>query len=522
MWVTYVRDFKANRLREGFGRIDAFVATHLVRIERAKAEWEREHPKNNPEAVVKKDVKLFLSNDHPQWTRALLENMAEFPNVDNIKPLLTFIPTIPADDTHLKYAARLALRNSLQRIDDWSKADIPHNNPVVADVALGIPTERSAKYLAEAYKEMVLPRNRDAELAEFIGRRGSQLIWSSVFQSTRATKIDQLRAAEALLRGAQAAGATHAKGVIRGELENAFLNIDRKNPVESRAVVAVLRQASGLIADPTVRGVDPFAKLCEEWAVNSNTDTGLRAEALDVMAAYGPIQAREIARGLIADTRTPAILRERSATVLGSSRAIVDQAVLTDAFKTAPYKLSLGIATGLARDRVGAVLLFAAVKAGQASPRLLQEKPVLDALKAAKVENANARVAELTKGLPSPDARLSAIMKSRAAGFAKAKPDIAAGKLVFAKTCAACHQIANEGGKVAPNLDGVGIRGVDRLLEDVLDPNRNVDANFRASPNRWRRVRDRRSGRERDSPAKRGRGQANAFDDFAHARRRRG
>ena len=35
--------------------------------------------------------------------------------------------------------------------------------------------------------------------------------------------------------------------------------------------------------------------------------------------------------------------------------------------------------------------------------------------------------------------------------------------------------------RVGPQLDGVGIRGIDRLLEDILDPNRNVDAAFRSS-----------------------------------------
>ncbi len=49
------------------------------------------------------------------------------------------------------------------------------------------------------------------------------------------------------------------------------------------------------------------------------------------------------------------------------------------------------------------------------------------------------------------------------------------------KRCAVCHQIGTEGAKIGPQLDGVGIRGVDRLLEDVLDPNRNVDAAFRSS-----------------------------------------
>jgi putative heme-binding domain-containing protein len=34
---------------------------------------------------------------------------------------------------------------------------------------------------------------------------------------------------------------------------------------------------------------------------------------------------------------------------------------------------------------------------------------------------------------------------------------------------------------VGPQLDGIGNRGLERLLEDVLDPNRSVDINFRTT-----------------------------------------
>ena len=44
-----------------------------------------------------------------------------------------------------------------------------------------------------------------------------------------------------------------------------------------------------------------------------------------------------------------------------------------------------------------------------------------------------------------------------------------------------CHKIGAEGNKIGPELDGVGIRGTARLLEDVLDPNRNVDQAFRTT-----------------------------------------
>ena len=34
---------------------------------------------------------------------------------------------------------------------------------------------------------------------------------------------------------------------------------------------------------------------------------------------------------------------------------------------------------------------------------------------------------------------------------------------------------------IGPQLDGVGVRGAERLLEDILDPSRNVDAAFRVT-----------------------------------------
>ena len=52
------------------------------------------------------------------------------------------------------------------------------------------------------------------------------------------------------------------------------------------------------------------------------------------------------------------------------------------------------------------------------------------------------------------------------------------GKTLFATNCANCHQLGGQGAKVGPQLDGIGNRGIERLLEDVLDPNRNVDHAF--------------------------------------------
>ena len=52
---------------------------------------------------------------------------------------------------------------------------------------------------------------------------------------------------------------------------------------------------------------------------------------------------------------------------------------------------------------------------------------------------------------------------------------------MFEKHCGNCHQVGGKGAKVGPQLDGIGLRGLDRLLEDTLDPNRNVDEAFRTT-----------------------------------------
>ena len=80
----------------------------------------------------------------------------------------------------------------------------------------------------------------------------------------------------------------------------------------------------------------------------------------------------------------------------------------------------------------------------------------------------------------SPEQRkqLDTLIAARVVAFAKAKPDLETGANVFKMNCAACHQIRGEGGLIGPQLDGIGARGATRLCEDILDPNRNVDAHF--------------------------------------------
>src|SRR5262249_16225717 len=102
-------------------------------------------------------------------------------------------------------------------------------------------------------------------------------------------------------------------------------------------------------------------------------------------------------------------------------------------------------------------------------------------LKQAKSPMVAERVAKLTRGIMPADQKLQELLKRRRDGFAAAKTDLNLGAKAFEKHCANCHQIASKGSKIGPQLDGIGLRGVERLLEDTLDPSRNVDQAFRST-----------------------------------------
>ncbi|MDA0814565.1 MAG: c-type cytochrome [Verrucomicrobia bacterium] len=63
--------------------------------------------------------------------------------------------------------------------------------------------------------------------------------------------------------------------------------------------------------------------------------------------------------------------------------------------------------------------------------------------------------------------------------LANEQGDAARGKEVFATSCVVCHVINGEGGKVGPELTGIGARDRTEILQEILDPNRSLEANYR-------------------------------------------
>lgn len=79
------------------------------------------------------------------------------------------------------------------------------------------------------------------------------------------------------------------------------------------------------------------------------------------------------------------------------------------------------------------------------------------------------------------DAARGAIVQLKAAAVEGLVPDLVIGARVFQERCSVCHQLAGQGKLVGPQLDGAITRTIERLCEDILWPNRNVDEAFRVT-----------------------------------------
>jgi putative heme-binding domain-containing protein len=129
-------------------------------------------------------------------------------------------------------------------------------------------------------------------------------------------------------------------------------------------------------------------------------------------------------------------------------------------------------------------------------------KELLEAVKAKKVPAAaispfqarqirNLGDEALTKLLTEAWGEIRDTPEAKKAEFAKwegllkpevlAKADKSKGRMIFTAACSACHKMYGQGGAIGPELTGSDRRNLKYLLENILDPNAVVPADFRVS-----------------------------------------
>nr|WP_165698734.1 c-type cytochrome [Bremerella volcania] len=154
--------------------------------------------------------------------------------------------------------------------------------------------------------------------------------------------------------------------------------------------------------------------------------------------------------------------------------ALVDQLKSTASAEQAEIALALG------NSKEGMVALLAAIDQGKASPYVLQN-PKFQQQTEAIVQSAGLRdrVAKLTSALPPVSLQEQAGIQKVLTLYSSSQASLADGAKSFEKHCAVCHKIGDQGVLIGPQLDGIGNRPLERIVEDVLAPSRNVDAAFK-------------------------------------------
>lgn len=413
-------------------------------------------------------VAIACLTDYPKAVhlhRAALDGMIANPHPEFVPPLVEFLKKLPAEDTHLRFAARVALRNALKDDDAWTKFDAA-DAAIVADVALGTPTQRAAAFLLADVRRT----EANPQACEHIGRYGTNDQAAALLEAIR-KQPNAVIGLQALVRGLQARRVALPTEATASAEQTCLAGLDSRNAAVLQAAIDL----AGGLRYPAL--FDPVAKL----AARPDRNEAQRGAAFAALVSIDAAKGTPILASALTDAAVPVGLRDRVAQTLGGLNQPAAREALVAALQTTPARVASSIAASLATSSAGVEALLTAVKAGKASAQLLQERPTVGRIVTIENGKYKARLDELTKGLPTADAKIAALIQLRSAGFAKAKPDVAKGKEVFTKNCAICHQIGGEGAKVGPNLDGIGTRGLERLLEDVLDPNRNVDVAFRAT-----------------------------------------
>jgi len=118
------------------------------------------------------------------------------------------------------------------------------------------------------------------------------------------------------------------------------------------------------------------------------------------------------------------------------------------------------------------------VERGHVTARVFRHPKVVTALRE-RDATLQRRAAKLAQDLPNEDARLDGIIATRLVALRTLSADRTRGAAVFTANCMACHKFRDQGASIAPNLDGIAARGLQRLVEDIIDPSRNVDGAFR-------------------------------------------
>ena len=457
----------------------------LVRVHALRILAHRERLTEQQRATVHR----LLRQDEPIVQRVAAEVLYRAPELAHLRPLLDARHATPAQDTHRLHMIRIALREQLRQPEAWellgqgpaAGCDAPKlpltqaDSAALADVAVGVPTEQSARFLMRHLRQHGDTLENVQRFVKHIARYGSDadnadlLAWARDYQPN--SLPTQLQLVIVIHKGRQERGTPPSQPTTAyiAAIVGKCLQSDNPGLLQpSIELVGALR-------------LQQYQAELTKLATDRQKPQNLRFAAVSALSVLDREAAVPIVANWLHDQAQPREVRMQAAATLGTINTPSARGELTKALVNAPASTAGTIALHLASSPEGADQLLQLVQAGKASARLLQDRTLSVRLTDSKLPGVAERIRRLTVGLPSADQAMRTLLEQRRQQFDQANADPTRGAKVFTQHCAICHQLAGQGAKIGPQLDGIGNRGLERLLEDILDPSRNVDEAFRTT-----------------------------------------
>lgn len=468
--------------------------------------------------VVKKDASTVARPAPPAPGRHTLEELrsadpfvqrsaaawlAAHPETAATMPLLEALKKANAGDVQLQHQLRIALREQLKMGGAFASLSRPEDITPVLAIATAVPTAEAARFVFDHWSASPAPL---MERLTYLARQADASVIEAVMKTLREDKktsaTEQVAAINALNNGlmergmktpvsllAWATTLTESLLAESGKAESDWQELPHPDHAAGESPWCLDQRKSADGADTQVlSSLDRSKKTPEKLTgiLRSRSFAAPEKLAFSICGHRGapgaPAHEKNLVRLLAGGRVIQQAFPPRSDT---SQRIEWDLSAL----KGQPVQLEIvdgdngSSYAWLAAGRFDpAVLKIAGFQS--TDERTKQLKTLATILRTTAPVGLRDRLAaylpkpaNIAKATPPPG--IEGLIKQRIAAFAIAKPDLNQGAQAFKTQCAVCHQIKSEGGLIGPQLDGIGNRGADRLMEDILDPNRNVDTHFR-------------------------------------------
>ncbi len=268
-----------------------------------------------------------------------------------------------------------------------------------------------------------------------------------------------------------------------------------------RGMNAALQGRSGVAAPPEW---DALAK-----QLAASPDAEVRELALSIGIVFGTKEALDSLRTIAADTKATPAARQRAIESLVARKDAGTAPILRELIgKAGPLRAATirGLASYDAADTAGLLLgAYAGFTAEEKrdavstlAARPAWAKQLVAALDAQRVPRADFSASLVRQLRGYKDANIDAALDihfGKLSGTTDKQPEIAAvkkwltpdfvkagnagkGREVFVRTCAVCHKLFDAGNEIGPELTGANRTDIDYLLQNIVDPNALIGADY--------------------------------------------